>query len=309
MSNSTPHIAILLCTYNGEQFLKAQLDSISAQDYENFSIWVSDDGSKDQTMSILKKYQAHFKKKKLAIISGPQMGFARNFLSLLCNSKILADYVSFADQDDIWPPNKLSRAVNHLKTLSNAVPTIYCSRTYLIDETGNSIGLSPLFRKTPSFSNALVQNIGGGNTMVLNKAALSLLRSVGIKPIVSHDWWCYLLITGAGGTLIYDPTPTVHYRQHNHNLIGSNRSHLSSLARIKGLLNGRFRDWNKTNIQVLLTFKHLLTPENQRALEEFARARNRWLIPRIWGIRKSGVYRQTLTGNLGIMVATLLNKL
>ena len=309
MSNSTPHIAILLCTYNGEQFLKEQLDSIIAQDYGNFSIWISDDGSKDQTIPILKNYQANLKKIRFSIISGPQVGFARNFLSLVSNPDIVADYFSFADQDDIWAPNKLSRAVNHLKTLPNAVPTIYCSRTYLIDETGNSIGLSPLFRKKPSFTNALVQNIGGGNTMVLNKAALSLLRSVGIKPIVSHDWWSYLLITGAGGTLSYDPIPTVHYRQHNSNLIGSNRSHRLSLMRIKGLLNGRFKLWNTTNTQVLLTFKHLLTSENQRTLEEFSRARNRWLIPRIWGVRKSGVYRQTLIGNLAIMLATVLKKI
>lgn len=309
MINSTPHIAILLCTYNGEPFLKDQLDSIIAQDYGNFSIWVSDDGSEDQTIPILKKYQANFKKNRFLIISGPQAGFARNFLSLLCNPDLVADYVSFADQDDIWLPNKLSRAVTHLKTLPNAVPTIYCSRTYLIDETGNSIGLSPLFRKKPSFTNALVQNIGGGNTMVLNKAALSLLRSVGIEPVVSHDWWSYLLITGAGGTLSYDPMPTVHYRQHNRNLIGSNRSYFSSLMRIKGLLNGRFRDWNKTNTQVLLAFKQLLTSENQRTLEEFSRARNRWLIPRIWGVIKSGVYRQTLIGNLAIMWATVLKKI
>jgi glycosyltransferase involved in cell wall biosynthesis len=309
MSNSTPHIAILLCTYNGEQFLKEQLNSIIAQDYGNFSIWVSDDGSKDQTIPILKNYQANLKKNRFSIISGPQVGFARNFLSLLCNPDIVADYFSFADQDDIWAPNKLSRAVNQLKTLPASMPTIYCSRTYLIDEIGNPIGLSPLFRKKPSFTNALVQNMGGGNTMVLNKAAISLLRSVGIKPIISHDWWSYLLITGVGGTLSYDPTPTVHYRQHKTNIFGSNRSHRLSLMRIKGLLNGRFRLWNTINTEVLLAFKHLLTPENYRTLEEFSRARNRWLIPRIWGILKSGVYRQTFIGNLGIMVATLLNKL
>jgi hypothetical protein len=79
--------------------------------------------------------------------------------------------------------------------------------------------------------------------------------------------------------------------------------------RIKGLLNGRFKLWNTTNTQVLLAFKHLLTPENHRTLEEFSRARNRWLIPRIWGVIKSGVYRQTLIGNLGIMLATVLKKI
>ncbi|HIL39018.1 MAG TPA: glycosyltransferase family 2 protein [Methylococcales bacterium] len=309
MSSSSPHIAILLCTYNGEKFLKEQLDSIITQDYDNFSIWVSDDGSKDQTISILRDYQANLKNNRFSIISGPQVGFAQNFLSLLCNPDIVADYFSFADQDDIWAPNKLSRAVNHLKIDPSPVPLLYCSRTYLIDEIGNPIGLSPLFRKKPSFTNALVQNIGGGNTMVLNKAAISLLRSVGTKPIPSHDSWSYMLITGAGGTVIYDSTPTTYYRQHSNNIVGSNHGLQPSLIRIKALLDGQFSSSNTTTTQILLKFKHLLTPENHRTLEEFSRARNRWLIPRIWGVLKSGVYRQTFTGNLGIIVATLLNKL
>lgn len=302
-------VAILLCTYNGDRFLNEQLDSIIPQYDGNVSLWVSDDGSKDKTLQILETHQSTLATDRFSICSGPQVGFAQNFLSLVCNPEIKADYFAYADQDDIWTPGKLSRAITQLESVSVNVPAIYCSRTHLIDEDGHPIGLSPLFNKAPSFANALVQNIGGGNTMVLNKAAVALLRSVGEKPIVSHDWWSYLLITGAGGTVIYDPEPTVHYRQHDTNIIGSNRISRLSPFRIKLLLNGRFKTWNTINTQTLLEFKHLLTPGNRRTLEEFSRARNRWLIPRIWGVLKSGVYRQTFTGNLGIMVATLLNKL
>jgi glycosyltransferase involved in cell wall biosynthesis len=305
----SPLVAVLLCTRNGARFLEEQLNSLRAQEHKNFNLWVSDDGSEDNTNHILEQNQPLPGNIPFAFQNGPQKGFVKNFHSLICKPNILADYFAYADQDDIWQPDKLSRAIAMLEHVPIGTPAIYCSRTRLIDESGEEIGFSPLFEKPTSFENALVQNVGGGNTMVMNKAARDLLCETGGIHVVSHDWWAYTLIAGAGGTVIYDSNPSVGYRQHDNNMVGSNNDWPSRLSRLWWLLKGRFRTWNTINTKALQQVRHLLTPENQCILDEFSTARNRWLIPRIIGIVRSGIYRQTLMGNLGLMVAVVLKKL
>lgn len=142
---------------------------------------------------------------------------------------------------------------------------LYCSRTENIDESGKELKTtSPLFQKEPSFANALVQSIAGGNTMVFNKKALHLLQTAGIQKVISHDWWAYLLITGAGGSVFYDPKPQVKYRQHDKNLIGANVSFLTRTKRLKMLTQGAFRDWNTFNINALQSNKDHLSLSSKK---------------------------------------------
>ena len=101
VSPTEPLIAILMCTYNGERFIAEQIDSFLNQTHKNIALWVSDDGSTDGTMIILKKYQEKFPKGRFKIINGPGKGFVMNFLSLICHKDVKADYYAFSDQDDI----------------------------------------------------------------------------------------------------------------------------------------------------------------------------------------------------------------
>lgn len=305
----TPLVAVLLCTHHGDRFLTEQLDSIRTQQHKNITVWASDDGSEDNTPQILKKYQSIWKKDNFSIHSGPQKGFVANFLSVICQADIDADYFAYADQDDIWEADKLSRAIARLKNISSETPALYCSRTSLIDDNGNNTGFTPLFSKPPSFANALIQNISSGNTVVMNKAARNLLRTAGEKTVVNHDWWTYMLIAGAGGTVIYDPYPSIRYRQHDNNLVSSNTGWRSRMRRIRLRFKNRFRHWNTINTQALQQVRHLLTPENQDILDKFCTARNSWLLPRLWGIWRSGIYRQSLFGNLGLIAEAALKKL
>ena len=96
-----------------------------------------------------------------------------------------------------------------------------------IDE--RSYGLSPLFTRPPAFQNALVQSLGGGNTMVFNRAAKKILQEAAAIDVVLHDWWVYQLVSAAGGMVHYDPRPMLKYRQHSDNLIGSNLGWRSAL--------------------------------------------------------------------------------
>ena len=120
--------------------------------------------------------------------------------------------------------------------------------------------------------------------------------------------WAYILTTAVGGAVIYESCPYVRYRQHDNNMVGSNNDWRSRLFRLRMLLKGRFREWNNINTGALQQVRHLMTPENQVIFDTFCTASNRWLIPRIWGMMRSGVYRQTFLGNLGLIAAVVLKK-
>lgn len=305
-----PKVAILLCTYCGQRFLAEQLESFASQTYPHWEVWASDDGSEDGTLAILESYKTKWGEHKLSIQRGPGRGLAANFLSLTCNANIEADFYAYSDQDDIWESDKLERAVNWLKSVPPNTPALYCSRTLLVDAENRNIGFSPLFSKPPSFANALIQSIGGGNTMVFNNAARALLRRAGEDVhVVIHDWWAYMVVTGCGGRVFYDSQPSIRYRQHGGNLVGANTSWAARLARIPMHFGGKFRHWNDVNIEALSQIKGLLTKENREILDQFARARHQTLLLRIIGLKRSGVYRQTLFGNLGLVAAAILKKI
>jgi glycosyltransferase involved in cell wall biosynthesis len=305
-----PKVAILLCTCHGQHYLADQLESFAAQTHSNWEVWASDDSSQDDTRAILEFCRNRWSAGRLSINFGPNNGFAANFLSLTCKANIEADYYAYSDQDDIWEADKLERAVKWLKTVPPHIPALYCSRTRLVDASNNHLGYSPLFTKPPSFANALTQNIGGGNTMVFNHAARELLRKAGkTVPVLTHDWWAYIVVTGCGGQVHYDAYPSTRYRQHDGNLVGMNASWSARLVRIRMLFEGQFRNWNHGNINALHNLRGNLTPQNRATLDQFAKARNLALIPRLVGLKQCGIYRQTLFGNLGLIVAALFKKI
>ncbi len=309
-SGNSQKVAILMGTYNGERFLQEQLDSIAAQTHTNWEMHVSDDGSSDGTLDILRRFADAHPANRITIRSGPRKGFVANFLSLACALDIQADYYAFSDQDDVWEKEKLDRAIDWLKTIPANRPAMHCSRTRLIDEHGKTIGHSPLFKRAPSFKNALVQSIAGANTMSFNDSARSLLLRAGHEtPVVSHDWWVYLLLTGCQGIVFYDPTPSIGYRQHEKNLVGSNVGWRARASRIAASLQGRFTIWNDVNLAALKKTQAALSPENKAVLLNFLHLRNASPLHRPLGLLRSGLHRQTLPGNLSLFAAALIGKI
>lgn len=305
-----PKIAILLGSLNGAEFLAEQLESIACQSHRNWQIWISDDGSTDLTEDILRDYAKRWGNQKIVLRRGPASGFSANFLSLVCRAEIVADYYAFCDQDDVWDTDKLSRAVEWLQTVPATVPALYCGRTRLVAEDGTEIGLSPLFSKPPVFANALVQSIAGANTMVFNEPARKLLQSAGAGvKVASHDWWLYLVVSACGGIVFYDRVPAIRYRQHARNLVGTNIGLRAKLIRLWAAFWGQFTEWNVRHIAALETMLPHFTPESREIFCGFAKARQRWIIPRCVGILRCGVFRQTLAGNLGLALASLLGKI
>jgi glycosyltransferase involved in cell wall biosynthesis len=301
-------VAILMCTKNGAEFIDEQLKSIGDQTHQNWTLIVSDDGSSDATIAKLTAFaEAH--PQRIRISKGPGEGVSANFLSLANDPTIDADYFAFSDQDDIWQPDKLRRALAWLATIPADAPGMYCGRVEVITFDERPCGRSPLFTRPPAFQNALVQSLAGGNTMVFNRAAKNILEQAAIKHVVLHDWWVYQLVSAAGGKIYYDPQPMLKYRQHSNNVVGSNRGWRAALSGLRPVLSGRFRDWNTKNIAALQKLPtHLITSTNREVLELFVKARGASLLKRLYLVQKSGIYRQTRLDNLRLLAAVVLKK-
>lgn len=311
--NLRPQLAILLSLHESGAYLINQIESIYAQTYPNISLWVKDDDI--HTPGILEEILKRCEKKYHRVIpvhriSFPNKGFVSNFLTLVSYPEIEAEYFAFCDHDDVWHKDKIEHALKSLQQFPKDHPNMYCGRTRLVDEGGNLIGHSPLFKKTPSFRNALAQNIGGGNTMVFNRTARNLLKTIGLVDVASHDWWVYIIVTGVGGTVIYDKEPKIDYRQHGNNMVGANVGWKARLLRFRQMLGGRFKKWGNLHIQALEQIQDKLTPENKITFETYKKARSgKTLFDRLKELMNAGVYRQTKLGNIGLYIATMLKKI
>lgn len=305
------NVACILAYYNGSQFIDEQIQSIFNQinPQLTITIFISDDNSSSPFPKLKfnnKSVCDIFYRKNLK-----NYGYSSNFIYSLSSIKKEFDYYCFSDQDDIWHEYKILNAINKIKNLSQKRPLLYCGRTTYYDEDCKiKLGNSIIFKKEPSFKNAIIQNIAGGNTMLFNKSANNLIISSIYKNFraVSHDWWCYQIISGAGGIVIYDSNSYLKYRQHKHNVLGSNNTLKDRKKRIFNLIIGKFRTWNEINLYALNKNKCLLTEENKFFLEEFIKLRKMSLFKRIVKFIKIGIYRQTFIGNIALVLAVITKR-
>lgn len=302
-------VTILVATFNGEIYLNEQLLSLQRQTWPRMDLIFSDDGSRDGTVGLVTAFCCDWTKGTSEVIEGPRAGFAENFRSLITRGRVDGDYVAFCDQDDIWKPRKLEKAIEWLDAQDPSVPALYCGRTQTFPASGDN-AMSPLFPLPPTFRNALVQSIAGANTMVMNRAAFELVREAARRTsFISHDWFAYLIVTGAGGTVHYSREPEVLYRQHESNLVGANNTWQARLSRLRFLFGGRFRAWTDANLAALEACRDLLDPQALACIDKFRRARRGGPVARLRHLRQSGVYRQTRRGQVGLYFAGILDLL
>lgn len=261
-----PKVNVLISTYNGEKYLKEQLDSILIQTYQNIDIYVRDDGSKDGTISILKEYE---KAGKIHFLQGKNVGFIDSFFTLLkdCDE---AEYYAFCDQDDVWLEDKIKRAVTMLEeNKEESLPILYYSN-YDFYDTNMTFQSHAINKKKPSFLNCLVECINLGMTTVINENA----RNIAIKNLPSfcegHDWWLYMICEGMGKVL-YDETVTAKHRLHESNTSECGKNFISlQIHRIKSLFQENYFKTIHKQIQEYATyFLEDLSKENQEILKLF----------------------------------------
>lgn len=218
-------IDILLATYNGEKFVKEQIESILNQTYENFNLIISDDASTDNTLNILEEYEKKdtrikiFKKEK-------NEGLIDNFEFLLKN--VTSDYFMFSDQDDIWKKDKIEKSINKLKEENSGL--VYTDLE-IVDEKLNVIYPSywkykQIYKKIIKYNNfeALYLNnfVTGCTILAKSKYIKDILPLPRNSKFVLHDYWTALIIS-AKDKISYVEEPTIQYRQHKNNRVGSSR--------------------------------------------------------------------------------------
>lgn len=302
---SDENVVILLGVYGDAIYLAEQLQSLARQSHGNWSLLMSFDGMSPRARAEAERFAASQPERRIELIEGQDEGFATNYLSLLARVPDEADYIAFCDHDDVWVRHRLKRALNVLR--GEPGPAMICGRTMICDENLRQFALSPLFRKEPGFANALVQNIGGGNTMVFNRAALELLAEAlpHAGRIVAHDWWSYQVLTGMGAKVIYDPEPVLLFRQHGGNVFGSNATLRGRAERVMQFLGGRFRIWSDRTVESLWPLRDRLTPQNRQVLEDFQQARKSPLMTRLRLMRRAGIARQTPSAQLLLWLAVV----
>lgn len=310
IKNKLKSVAILMCTYNGEHFLREQLDSIEAQDYKKWTLYVNDDGSKDSTLDILKNYQMKWGSNKLFIRLGPRNGFCQNFLDIINDEKIHADLYFLCDQDDIWLSHKISHTIKKLSKLNPLKPNLYCARTtYVSSDAKKILGQSGLFSKPPSLRNAIVQCIAGGNTMAFNNNLKNVVRQFKNVEVVSHDWWLYILNELSSGQTFYDKESTILYRQHKKSLMGANTGIIAKFKRFGMFLRGVYRDYNSKHKDIFSKINFSSKSCNIKLMEDFYIKRDKGICERFRMVNELGLYRQTVDGQIALYIGAILHKL
>ena len=212
-------LAILMATYNGEKYIKEQIESILNQDTEDFdfTLIIRDDGSTDNTKNIIREYVDSV---KIIFIEGQNKGAARGFISLLCDNPGY-DYYAFSDQDDVWNHNKLQKGIWSLSKYTG--PALYCSNCELVDAELNSIGRNT-HRKRPNYtleSILCLASCAQGCTSVFNKELASIVQENDVPDtFIMHDSLITCLCALIGGKIIYDEIPSIKYRMHDDNIFG-----------------------------------------------------------------------------------------
>lgn len=206
-----------MSSYNGGKYIQEQIESIINQKGEFIlDLVVRDDGSSDETLTILEKYEAEG---RLRYIKGSNVGPAKSFMELVRENKGY-DYYSFSDQDDVWKLDKIDRALRGIEKTER--PVVYFSNAKLVDRNLNSLGRD-VYKECPRLDFYTMTCAGGilGCSIVFNSKVAQLIQEKDLpQNIIMHDFYIVVLCKAVGGEIIYDRLSSLMYRQHDRNVIG-----------------------------------------------------------------------------------------
>ena len=302
--------SVLLTAYNGSIHLPVLLESLAAQTDRDFTVLMQDDGSTDETPSLLSAIAKQDSRFVFGNEQGKHLGAAGNFLSLLRQSD--ADYVLLCDQDDFWESDKiavLKQAILDLEEqFGSETPLLVHSDCSLVNETGAPIGDS-FFRHqgwdpaAVTLPQLLVQNNVTGCTLIMNAVLRKLVAAHAVaKDLFMHDW--FIALTAASfGRIAFVNRPLTRYRQHGDNTIGASTQPLL----IRGLNALRKRQDAKRRI--LLTYTHTavfrklygddLPAAARKTVDDYLATRHMHKIPRVLAVRRMGCVMQSPVTRLG----------
>lgn len=245
-------LIVLMSTYNGQKYLKAQLDSLINQDLRPDLIYVRDDGSKDDTVNILEEYASEHS--FIKYYCGSNIGPAKSFFELINNCE-KADYYALCDQDDVWFKDKLSTAIDTLDKQDNSIPLLYCSKYTLTDKDLNPINsnVSDLYNYS-DFAHSLLYHSAPGCTFVFNDEARKKIVKYDLNKeyYLIHDAIIHKVVC-MFGKMILDNDSHMYYRQHSNNEIGMTSNKFKEFTgRVNRFLNGKIKNYRSNTAKSLL---------------------------------------------------------
>lgn len=254
-------VTIVLSTYNGERYLREQLDSLLRQKGISVKILVRDDGSTDNTKGILDEYQ---NRNLLTWYTGKHLNVQKSYLDLLKNA-LKSDYYAFCDQDDVWDDDKLLCAVTELEELPKDKPSIYYCGQRLVDKNLKILSIHILPSGRSAHTNFLISNIAGC-TAVFNQKLVDEINSVTPEFILMHDSWLFKVCLALGGNYCSDSKAHINYRQHGDNIAGLNNGIGGKIRQAKRYLN--VFEIQKQCQNLLTYYGDRMTPEYRKLTEE-----------------------------------------
>ena len=222
-----PSVCVVMSTYNGEKYVRDQIESILRQRNVKVTLYIRDDGSTDKTKEIIKEYITD----NVLLIEGRNVGAKNSFINAITEAP-QADFYAFSDQDDIWDDDKLLCAIERIRQCADSKEyVLYCGKTRLVDADLRALGESRNYiERSRPFLQGEVQ-AAAGCTMVFTRQLKRMIEKH--TPVIypMHDAWVSNLCLALGGIIIYDNHPHISYRQHENNAVGGSRGILFSIKR------------------------------------------------------------------------------
>ncbi len=298
-------VEIVLATYNGAKFLEAQIESILAQDYQDWRLIIRDDASTDATAAIIEQYE-HKLPERILVLRGEKkrLGIVNNFSALL--EATTAPYVMFADQDDVWLPHKISLTLTGMKELEkqhgDKTPLLIHTDSGIVNETLQPVADSfnahhKLSAHLSPFTRLLVQNTVQGCTMMVNRPLLMLALPVPSRARM-YDMWLAQVAAGMGH-IGYVDQQTVKYRQHAGNAIGVRGKTLREKV-------GHIQNMMEANVMqaILLRdrYEEKLSEPNRKVVQQFTRMPDYGFLKRRLVLVRNNILRQPGWENVPMLV-------
>lgn len=303
-----PAVGIVMAAYNSENFIGEQLDSILSGTYKNVHIYVRDDGSTDNTVSIVKKYEEKYPSQVQLIANTQNGGLVKNFLTGVMEAE--EDYIMFCDHDDVWLPHKAGKTLEAMlkaEKTARDIPVAVFTDAEIVDGKLNHLGASFYERshfdfKQMGLSYMLMENKLLGCTIMINKP---LKEKITVVPDYArvHDWWV-ALIASAFGKIVFVEEKTMLYRQHSSNVIG-NRSY-------RKYITDAVKSLKKQKEKLILTekqaenfykiYKKELTPKQRKLVLDFARMESYPVVKRKILVWKNKYLKSGIIRNMGVLL-------
>ena len=278
----TKKILVLLSVYNGQKYLREQVDSILSQQGVDLHLLIRDDGSKDASVAILNEYAAG--NPKAEIVLGANLGCLGSFNALVdmaCERKEEYEYFAFSDQDDYWLPDKLQAGVSQLSScnsMEQKLPLMYFCNMMIADDDARPLFPLRAYSLKLKRANMLKSNKAAGCTMVFNR---KMVEAYSLHPAVApslHDTWM-MLIAMFIGNVFYDHNCYINYRQHRANVVGMHGL-ISWRTRWRQRVETYIRRTDSEQLQIVKKFRDIfyddLSEADRRLMTTFIEYRNNW---------------------------------